>query len=282
VKFILPRGNELFDNQANVVYKWYVPDHTSYRCFNMDITHQSPQPLYQQLKRQILHQITSGAYRPDEPIDSERQLSHQFQISRHTVRQAINELVLQGFLYRQPGKGTFVRPQRTTIPRIEITSISSQVYDWTRQSTVWLDSPRLVEAPDFVIDQLDLDQSANVIFLTHIQRYKGDPVNYWKSWIPEDVGIGLLTRPHEESSILDLLLNCCGVLGRASQDRIIPAIATAEEADVLDIHVGDPVQIVTGRFLSSEFKPIEAHRATIRSERFHMDIESELRPLYDI
>jgi GntR family transcriptional regulator len=247
----------------------------------MDIIHQSPQPLYQQLKRQILQQITSGAYKPDEPIDSERQLSQQFQISRHTVRQAINELVLQGILYRQPGKGTFVRPQRTTIPRIEITSISSQVYDWTRQSTVWLESPRLMEAPDFVTESLDLDRGASVLFLSHVQHYKGDPVNYWKSWIPEDVGKGLLTRPFEESSILDLLLNCCGVLGRASQDRLVPAIATTEEAEVLDIDVGDPVQIVTGRFLSGEYKPIEAHRSVIRSERFHMDIESELRPLYD-
>jgi GntR family transcriptional regulator len=271
----------LFDTWEIVVYKWYVPDHTSSCYCDMDITHHSPQPLYQQLKRRILHQITSGAYKPDEPIDSERQLSHQFQISRHTVRQAINELVMQGVLYRQPGKGTFVRPQKATIPRIEITSISSQVYDWTRQSTVWLDAPRLVEAPDFVIDPLNLVQGASVIFLSHVQHYKGDPVNFWKSWIPEDAGIGLLTRPPEESSILDLLLNCCGVLGRASQDRIVPAIATAEEAEVLDIHVGDPVQIVTGRFLSDEFKPIEAHRAAIRSERFHMDIESELRPLYD-
>jgi DNA-binding FadR family transcriptional regulator len=79
-------------------------------------------------------QITSGAYKPDELIDSECQLSHQFQISRHTVRQAINKLIFKAFCTANRGKE--LSYNRKKLPRIEITFIPNEAYNWTRQSSM--------------------------------------------------------------------------------------------------------------------------------------------------
>lgn len=65
-------------------------------------------PKYQKLKEYIIETITSEKLKPDEKIYSENELSEKFGISRHTVRQAIGELVSEGWLYRVQGKGTFV------------------------------------------------------------------------------------------------------------------------------------------------------------------------------
>lgn len=64
------------------------------------------QPLYQQVKSKLLDQISS--MKANSSIPSERALSQKFNVSRMTVRKAIDELVDEGILYRNKTRGTFV------------------------------------------------------------------------------------------------------------------------------------------------------------------------------
>lgn len=68
----------------------------------------SPIPVYYQLKNIILQKIKNGEYPPDTLIPSERELGEALSISRMTVRQALNQLVSEGVLIRQKGRGTYV------------------------------------------------------------------------------------------------------------------------------------------------------------------------------
>lgn len=78
----------------------------------MKIDKNHPLPIYIQLKNIIEKQIEAGIFQPDQMISSERKLSEEYEISRMTSRQAINELVKEGKLYREKGRGTFVSPPR--------------------------------------------------------------------------------------------------------------------------------------------------------------------------
>lgn len=71
-----------------------------------------PLPIYIQLKNLIERQIDEGIFQPNQTIPSERKLSEKYEISRMTTRQAINELVKEGKLYRERGRGTFVSSPR--------------------------------------------------------------------------------------------------------------------------------------------------------------------------
>ncbi len=62
---------------------------------------------YMMVKNKIKEWITEGKVKPGEKIYSENQLVGMFQVSRHTVRQAVGELVHEGWLYRERGAGTF-------------------------------------------------------------------------------------------------------------------------------------------------------------------------------
>jgi len=68
----------------------------------------TPIPLYFQLKEIIKDKIDSGKLKPGDILPSERELSQVYQISRPTIRQALKELVNEGLLYREKGKGTYV------------------------------------------------------------------------------------------------------------------------------------------------------------------------------
>nr|WP_269145564.1 GntR family transcriptional regulator [Cohnella fermenti] len=68
----------------------------------------SQSPKYLKLKEEIVSWIAGGRYRPGDKLPSENELSDQFGLSRQTVRQSIGELVQEGWLSREQGKGTFV------------------------------------------------------------------------------------------------------------------------------------------------------------------------------
>lgn len=63
-------------------------------------------PLYLEIKQWLIKEIENTPI--NSPIPSERELSKMFHASRMTVRNAVNELVAEGFLYRNKNKGTFV------------------------------------------------------------------------------------------------------------------------------------------------------------------------------
>jgi DNA-binding LacI/PurR family transcriptional regulator len=82
----------------------------------------SPQPLYLQLANFLRRQIAIGAWRPNDRLPAEVELCQQFDVSRGTVRQAMDLLVNQGLLQRIPGKGTFVTGV-TVQPRSQLIGI---------------------------------------------------------------------------------------------------------------------------------------------------------------
>ncbi|MEU6998049.1 GntR family transcriptional regulator [Nonomuraea sp. NPDC046570] len=75
----------------------------------------SQEPLYQQVKRDLVAAIARGDYVRDEPFVSQREVCERFGVSTTTAVRALNELVTEGYLVRRRGRGTFVaeRPVET-------------------------------------------------------------------------------------------------------------------------------------------------------------------------
>lgn len=71
----------------------------------------SSRPRYLQIKEDIQFNIEEGHLRPGTQIPTEHELAKQYGVSRTTVRRALDELALMGFVVRQQGSGTFVAEQ---------------------------------------------------------------------------------------------------------------------------------------------------------------------------
>ena len=87
------------------------PD-TSLSELSVSISRGSPVPLHHQLRNTLQDQIDRGILRPGQQIPHERQYADHLGISLAPVRQALLELVRQGYLLRVRGKGTFVRDDK--------------------------------------------------------------------------------------------------------------------------------------------------------------------------
>src|SRR5512134_2316689 len=81
----------------------------------MDITiHEtSPEPVYEQIVRQIQDGIASGELPPGAPLPTVRQLAGDLQLNRNTVARAYKHLEDRGVILTAGRRGTFVREQAT-------------------------------------------------------------------------------------------------------------------------------------------------------------------------
>ena len=80
-------------------------------------------PIFQQIKNLILCQVASGELDAHAQLPSEREYQALLGASRQTVRRELDELVLQGVLFRVPGKGTYVSesPARPSLAAVTAT-----------------------------------------------------------------------------------------------------------------------------------------------------------------
>jgi GntR family transcriptional regulator len=74
--------------------------------FELDL--RSRKPIYEQLVDKMKELIINEVLKPDEQLPSVRQLAQQLTINPNTIQKAYRELELQGFIYSQKGKGSFV------------------------------------------------------------------------------------------------------------------------------------------------------------------------------
>ena len=77
----------------------------------LELDHNSSTPLHQQAEEVLRKMIQQEDYRNGKLLPNEVDLSKQLNISRNTLRQAINKLVFEGLLIRKKGYGTCVAPQ---------------------------------------------------------------------------------------------------------------------------------------------------------------------------
>src|SRR5471030_3352851 len=87
----------------------------------------SVQPLYLQVKRHILDNISSGKWATDARVPSENDLVKSFGVSRMTANRALRELRDEGVLVRIAGVGSFVADQHAHAHPLKIRSIAEEI-----------------------------------------------------------------------------------------------------------------------------------------------------------
>src|SRR5512136_1240763 len=120
-------------------------------------------PRYYQLANILRESISSGKFAAHEPIPAERQLEELYSVSRTTIRQAIDLLVRQGFLYREHGRGTFVSPQKLQKGISELTSFSEDMKQRGLEPGQKILEIGYIQPPEKVRQQLELPQDCQEV-----------------------------------------------------------------------------------------------------------------------
>jgi GntR family transcriptional regulator len=197
----------------------------------------NPLPLYYQLKEVLKQQINAGHLAPHTAIPSEPELVAQYRVSRATVRQALTELVHEGLLYRQHGRGTFVcepRVQQHTVS--ELTSFSEALRRRGKRPGGVLIVSELVRGSQAVREQLRLTDEEQVVRLERLRTADGIPVAYEINYLPYPRAMSIYQRAKEtaEGSLYHLMASE-GLQPYIAEQTFKADTATAREAEMLRI-----------------------------------------------
>lgn len=137
-------------------------------------------PKYQRIQNDLRQQIISGKFENGDKFYTEAELTKLYNVSSITVIRAVNELVKDGYLIRQQGKGTFVSRSRkgrlVEFSDIEVFPLETE--------TVTVLSCEKGNAPEF-LEKLELGTHDFYYKIVRVRRANGTPFIYHTSYIPE-------------------------------------------------------------------------------------------------
>lgn len=135
-------------------------------------------PKYFALKKELIQKIEEEEFGPECPIPSERELMEQYQVSRITVRRAIDELVTGGYLYKVQGKGTYVKSDDYSQNLFAITSCTDDVIRLGRNPSKKVTVSEIVPADAKRARLLNTAVGDELFRLERITMADGEPLNY--------------------------------------------------------------------------------------------------------
>lgn len=232
-----------------------------------------PIPLYFQLKELIMAEIKDGEYKSGDPIPTEKDLSEIFEISRTTVRQAITELVQEGWLYRIKSKGTFVsRPKINQSFVQALGSFNDQIIKSGRTPHTELLNFKVMTPPEHVAKELKLQEDDKVIYIHRKRCADNEPIVMVKTYLPYNKCSFVLEHNLAEESLYPILATN-EVTHIYKIKRLIEAVnATEYDVKNLEIKRGKAIQqfISVGSNMFDD--PIEYSLARYRGDRNSFEV----------
>jgi GntR family transcriptional regulator len=144
------------------------------------------QAAYRRLKADLRSAIEDGRFAKGEPLPTEAELGKEHGLSRHTIRQAFQDLVADGLVYRVPGRGTFVTGLSTRGRYLRCMGSLEEIMSWTGTEMEVVAPVELREEP-VAADHLELP-SEEVAALVVRRLYEELPFVVTHIYLPPELG----------------------------------------------------------------------------------------------
>ncbi|MFC4076384.1 GntR family transcriptional regulator [Salinithrix halophila] len=227
----------------------------------------SPLPIYAQLEEQIKERIESGNLKPGDGLPSEREYCERYGISRMTVRQAINNLVNDGYLRREKGKGTYVAEKKLEQQLQGLTSFTEDMKARGMEPSSTLLHFEIVPAPESIAQLLSVGQHEPVYRIRRIRLADGKPMALETSHIPANLVPGL-TPDIVAGSLYQYIEERLRYPIDHSNQVIESAAAGEMESRHLSIPAGCPILLIQRDTFLKDGTPIETVKSAYRADRY--------------
>lgn len=229
-------------------------------------------PKYRQLQ-QVLEELIDRL-QPGDPLPPERQLELEYGVSRVTVRQALQQLVLAGRLERVQGRGTFVaRPKLEQV--LALTSFTEDMIQrGLRPGSRTLGVEQLT-AGRSVAQHLRLPEGSPVLVLRRVRLADDEPMALETVYLPASRFPDLAQTDLTNRSLYAWLAERHGVeLAHATQ-TIEATVLGAEDARLLEVAPGMPAFRLERVSYDQFGRPVELVRSLYRGDRYKLHARLE-------
>ncbi|MCC8963992.1 GntR family transcriptional regulator [Bradyrhizobium sp. Pear76] len=231
-------------------------------------------PRYQRLRDDLAARINRNEWRPGDPIPSEAELGAHYGVAIGTVRKAIDQLVNDGVLERQQGRGTFVRRARFNSSLFRFFRFQSESGE-RRVPQSRILRRKTMPATTAVASALRISVGEPVISLSRLRLIDDVPLLAEEIWLERSRFEAILSLDTAEFGDLlyPLYEDRCGQVVVSADEILTVEIANEMQSRLLRLEANAPLIMVERLAFDLERRPIEWRRSRGPADRFRYHAE---------
>ncbi|MBP2356504.1 GntR family transcriptional regulator [Kribbella aluminosa] len=233
----------------------------------MMMSERAEQPKYEQVADEIARR--AGELQAHDHLPSERDLMQQLDVSRMTVRRAIEQLVRRGLVYQVHGSGTFVADPDVVTKTLRLTSFTEDMQQRGLTPSTTVLGTAVQPATEDVARRLRIEPGADVLVLSRLRSADGTPMALESVHLP---AMGTDWSTFDPTASLYAQMSAAGITVERAAQSIHAVNLDRDQAYHLDQAVGAAALQVTRVSYTEAGVPVEIAETIYRGDRYGYDV----------
>lgn len=238
-----------------------------------------PQPLWQQLRDDLTARLEAGEF--DDTFPGELALTAEYEVSRHTVREALRRLRETGVVTAARGRAPKVSPAKEIDQPLGALYSMFAAVEATGSLQVSVVRRLEIRADAVIADRLDLEGSTPLLYLERQRLADGEPLALDRVWLPASVARPLLRADFTHTSLYDELARRCSIRLTGGRESLHAVIPTPAERRLLGIDERTAAFAIE-RLATVDGAPTEWRHTLVRGDRFSVSAQFSGRAGYHV
>lgn len=226
------------------------------------MNYRSGTPRYLQIADAIRRDLRGEGER----IASEHALCARFDVSRPTIRQALDVLVQEGRLYRHAGRGTFATPTSGYERKLRVIGSVADMIALGEETWFKAISRDVVQVPPDIAHALRLPPGSPAYRVVGVRHGDDGPFQHMTAWVPGDLGATLSEEDFSKGSILATIERQLGRPIKFLEQVADAVLAPRHVADFLQVRPRTPLLLFSRTYVSASGDRVE-HALTYQLSR---------------
>jgi GntR family transcriptional regulator len=222
--------------------------------------------LYARVEAVLTSDIAEGRLPPGSQLPTEDSLIIRFEVSRITVRRAIQNLVSRGLIEIRRGKGTFVAQPKITHELTELSGFVEDMQALGRSATARVIDKQIMAASEVVARQLSLTPGTLVVRIQRTRLADGIAISFDETYLPLEIGKKIITNDLEVEPIFSLLEQKYNIPLTQAEYILEAVAATSDVSKALHIESGSPIFLIERTSYSTGGKPVDYEKLYYRGD----------------
>jgi GntR family transcriptional regulator len=234
-------------------------------------------PRYRWVYNSLKNRIEGEDFKVGDFLPPEPELQRMFNVSRTTVRKAVEMLGQHGFVYIRQGRGTQILDFKATQKLGFVTSFSETLREKGFAVTQADIRVETVPAPRRAADSLGVVPGSPLVKIERVTLANGTPIALMTNWLLPEIVPDIAQRIGGMDSLYSFLESEYGLVIEAATDFISARQAGPEEADRLGIPADAPLLVVR-RTSHAGGRPVEEALLLVVADRYEYCVHTRERP----